>query len=257
MCPPPISGESEHKEHTKKKLDIAPTTRRIGPRFWATLILATGLLQAGCDGDVHHDFSRVTGPNTIIGSGNVVSETRTVGGYSGVSLSGAGRLIIDRNGFDSLTITAEENVLPHLTSQVSGSLLALGIAPGVSVSTSREILYEVSARTLEELRISGAGDAEVMGIDSRHFRVVISGAGNITAFGEADEQDLTISGAGRYDAAGVDSRITTITVSGAGFARVRVSGQLNVNISGTGTVEYYGDPVLNVSGDGSVRRMGP
>ncbi|MCP3910675.1 MAG: DUF2807 domain-containing protein, partial [Actinomycetia bacterium] len=30
----------------------------------------------------------------------------------------------------------------------------------------------------------------------------------------------------------------------------------HVTISGTGTVEYYGDPVVHVSGDGSVRRMG-
>ncbi len=239
------------------KLDKARNTRHKVQRSWATLILAAGLLHTGCDSDGRHDYSRFTGPDSIVGSGNVISETRSVGGYNGVSLSGAGRMIVDRNGFDSLTITAEENILPHLTSQVSGGLLELGIAPGVSINTSREILYEVSARTLDELRITGAGDAEVMGIDSRYFRVVVSGAGNITAFGEAGEQDVTISGAGRYDAEGVNSRTATITVSGAAFARVRVSGQLNVNISGAGVVEYYGDPVLNVSGDGSVRRMGP
>ncbi len=223
----------------------------------AALLLAAGMLLTGCDTDVHHDFGRVTGPNAIVGSGNVISESRTVGGFDGVSLSGAGRLIVDRNGFESLTITAEENILPHLTSQVSGGLLDLGVAAGKSVNTSREILYEVSARRFDELRISGAGDVEAMGIDSRYFRTTISGAGNVTAFGEADVQDLTISGAGRYDAEGLVSRMATITVSGAGFARLRVSRELNVTISGTGTVEYYGDPVVHLSGDGSVRRMGP
>lgn len=224
-------------------------------RLASALILA-GLL-VGCDTNIRHDLRRVTGPNTIVGSGNVISESRTVSGFNGVSLSGAGRLIVDRNGFESLTITAEENILPHLTSRVSGGLLDLGVETGKSVNTNREILYEVSASRFDELRISGAGDAEAMGIDSRYFRVNLSGAANVTAFGEADEQEVTISGAGRYDAEGVSSRIATITVSGAAFARLRVSGQLNVHISGAGAVEYYGDPVLHVTGDGSVRRMGP
>ncbi len=243
------------------KLDKAPirhrAKRRHATRLGTAMALTAGLLLTACDGDTHHDFSRVTGPNTTVGSGNVISESRTVGGFHGVSLSGAGRLIVDRNGFEALTITAEDNILPHLTSRVSGGLLDLGVQSGVSINTNREILYEVAARTFDELRISGAGDAETMGIDSRYFRVDLSGAANVTAFGEADEQDVTISGAGRYDAEGVTSRIATIRISGAAFARLRVSGQLNVDISGTGSVEYYGDPVVNVTGEGSVRRMGP
>ncbi len=47
-----------------------------------------------------------------------------------------------------------------------------------------------------------------------------------------------------------------MTANSAGFARLRVSGELDVTISGAGTVEYYGDPRVHVSGDGSVRRMG-
>ncbi len=241
------------------KLDTtphSPLSRRRDALLLATALILTAGLATGCDDDVRHDFGRVTGPNTIVGNGNVISESRTVGGFRGVALSGAGRLIVDRNGFESLTLTAEENILPHLTSRVSGGLLELGVEPGRSVSTRREILYEVSARTLDELHISGAGDVDVMGLDSRDFQTTISGAGNVTAFGEVDSQSLTISGAGRYDAEGVRSRRARITVSGAGFARLRVSDELDVTISGAGTVEYYGDPVVHVSGEGSVRRMG-
>ncbi len=227
------------------------------PLATCALVLGLGLLSTGCDNDVRHDFGRVSGPNSIAGSGNVISETRTVGGFHGVSLSGAGRLIVDRNGFESLTVTAEDNILPHLTSRVAGGMLDLGITAGTSLNTSREIVYEVSARTFDELQLSGAGDVEVMGLDTGHFRTTISGAGNVTAFGQAGEQNITISGAGRYDAEGVDSRVVHITVSGAAFARLRVSRELHVTISGTGTVEYYGDPVVHVSGDGSVRRLGP
>ncbi len=247
------------------KLDMPPETFRLRT-FGATLlriaglgasILGAGLLFTGCDTDVHHDFSRVSGPNSIVGSGNVIGQSRTVSGFHGVSLSGAGRLIVDRNGFESLTITAEDNLLPYLTSRVSGGLLELGTTPGVSLNASREILYEVSARTFDELVLSGAGDIELMGLDTPYFRTTISGAGNVIAFGEATEQHVTISGAGRYDAEGLDSRVAHITVSGAAFARLRVSGELHVSISGAGTVEYYGDPVVHVSGEGSVRRLGP
>lgn len=233
--------------------------RNISPagRLASALLLAAGTLLTACDGDHHNNYSSLTGPDAIVGSGSVSSEPRAVSGFRGVSLSGAGRLLVDRTGFESLTITAEDNILPLLTSEVVGGLLELGVATGRSIRTSREILYEVNATTFDRLRISGAGDVEAAGIQTSHFRVDISGAGNVTAFGRAEAQEIAISGAARYDAEGVTSREATVRVSGAGFARVRVSHRLDADVSGTAVIEYYGNPVVNVTGNGTVRRMGP
>ncbi|MCP3961862.1 MAG: DUF2807 domain-containing protein [bacterium] len=234
--------------------------RALARRLSGIMILAAALLLTGCDNDVnyhHPNFPNITGPNTVVGSGSVASETRAVQGFHGVSLSGAGRLLIDRNGFESLTLTADDNILPLLTSDVLGGMLELGIETGRSISTRHGVTYEVGANRLDEIRLAGAGDVEATGLDTPFFLLDVAGAGNVVAFGRADEQDVTISGAGNYDAEGLTSRVATITISGAAFARVRVSGQLNAHIGGAGVLEYYGDPVVHTTGNGTVRRMGP
>ena len=233
-----------------------PTARRPPTLAIYLSILATALLLTACDDPFHPDI-RITGPDGVVGSGQVASESRAVAGFHGVAMSGVGQLLIDRNGSERLIVTAEDNVLPYLTSTVAGGLLELGITPGVNLSTSRQILYEVSARTLDEIRVSGAGLVEAIGVDTPSLYVDLSGAANVTTFGQADNQEIHISGAGRYDGAAVSSRVVTVTVSGAGLARVRVADLLTATVSGAGAIEYYGDPVIRVNGGGTVRRMGP
>jgi hypothetical protein len=77
------------------------------------LILVPSMLLAGCM------FPEVQG------SGNVVSETRTVSGFNSVELSGDGKLEIEQTGTESLTVTADDNILKLLKSEVSAGRLVL------------------------------------------------------------------------------------------------------------------------------------
>jgi len=49
-----------------------------------------------------------------------------------------------------------------------------------------------------------------------------------------------------------------VTLSSMGSATVRVSGTLDVTISGSGTVYYIGNPVItsNITGTGSLQKIG-
>ena len=223
------------------------------PRAAGTGLLAVYLLLAACDGP----HFNITAPDTIVGSGRVSSESRPVHGWSGVALSGVGRLVVDRTGSESLTITAEDNILPLLASQVVGSFLELRLNTSRGVSATREILFQATARELDGVRISGAGEIEASGIDSSFFTVDLSGAGEIRAFGRAERQEISISGAGIYDAEGVASRVAAVTASGAGLARIRVSDRLDANVTGAAKIEYWGDPEVHLTGSGTVVRIGP
>src|SRR3954452_19692731 len=66
---------------------------------------------------------------SVQGSGNLRTETRSVSGFTAVDLSEQGHLVIEQNGTEGLTITAEDNILPLLTSNVSGDRLVLGTKP--------------------------------------------------------------------------------------------------------------------------------
>ncbi len=246
--------ESKTMKTTRTAHHTSPMTHRLAT---ATLLIAA-LSALACDGGSSSSPTpSISTPDSTVGSGQVISESRAVSGFHGVSLSGPGRLLIDRNGFESLVVTADDNVLPHLTSVVAGGMLELGIAPAANIRTSTLMTYEVSASTLDEIRVSGPGGVEALGLDTAHFRLDFSGVGGVTTYGRADYQDVTVTGVGRYDGDGVTSHEVTISVSGAAYACVRASDRLNATVHGAGVLEYYGDPELNVTGDGTVRRLGP
>lgn len=134
----------------------------------------------------------------------------------------------------------------------------LEVAPDVNISPS-QILYEVTARDLREVSVSGAGDVRLNGIHTDYLSIALSGAGNINASSSARHQQITISGAGRYQAADLESRVAEVRISGAGSAVIRVSDRLDAVVSSSGAIEYFGDPEVtsSISGTGVVNRLGP
>jgi len=62
----------------------------------------------------------------VAGSGKVVTEPRTVSGFSRVSLSGSGQVFIDRTGAESVTVTTDDNLLPYIRTEVRDGTLELG-----------------------------------------------------------------------------------------------------------------------------------
>ena len=210
------------------------------------------LLLGACDISHNHVTGTVTGP------GELVTESRPVEGFTAVSVSGAGHLIIEQTGVESLVITAEENLLPHIRSEVVDDVLRLGFAPGISVSGTREVVYRLTVRDLTGIEASGASRVEAHGLHTTQLASVFSGASSFDASGSADAHVIVLSGASRAEAPDLRSRVVTATVSGASFGVLRVSGSLVATASGGSTLEYYGSPVLvtNVSGGSVIRRVG-
>ena len=56
--------------------------------------------------------------DVITGSGNVITESRDVSGFDGVSHTGIGRVIITQSDTESLTIEADDNLMEYITSEV-------------------------------------------------------------------------------------------------------------------------------------------
>jgi putative autotransporter adhesin-like protein len=187
---------------------------------------------------------------------NVVEESRDVRGFGEVELRGVGNLSIEQTGSEALTVEAEEDVLPKLTTQVVNNRLVIGPEPGTTVQTTEPINYTLTVEALDALEVSGSGNVEAEGINTDRLAVTIGGAGNVKAGGEADKQEIDISGSGAYRAENLESKEAKIGVAGAGSAIVNVSEGLDADVSGAGSVEYVGDPTVeqDVSGAGRVSK---
>jgi hypothetical protein len=188
------------------------------------------------------------------GSGQVVTETREVSGFTKVELSGSAELTIEKTGTESLSISAEDNLLPQLTSDVSGDTLILGTKPNTSILPTKPITYSVTVKDLTGIAVSGSGSVRVSNLMTNSLTTKISGSGTITASGAVNDQDVDITGSGRYQAEQMTSKAVKAQISGSGNASVLASDTLDVTISGSGTLTYSGDPKVTqeISGSGKL-----
>jgi hypothetical protein len=200
--------------------------------------------------------SAACGFNSIAGSGTITTEPRTVSSFSAVSLSGSGQLVIEQTGVESLTITADDNLLPDIKSDVQGNTLELGPKAAANLSPTRDIVFHLTVKKLDGLTVSGSGRTDAKGLTADRLVVAISGSGTAAVQGIANDVDVTVSGSGEYQGDSLASRRAAINLSGSGSATVAASETIDANVSGSGSVEYLGNPQVtqHVSGSGTVRK---
>ena len=197
----------------------------------------------------------LTACSVTTGSGQITSESRQVSGFTNVELSGNGELTIEQTGTESLTISAEENLLPRVSSEVSGDTLVLELKTIANIFPTKPIKYALTVKDLTGLAVSGSGSVNVSKLATTSLNSKISGSGMITANGTADNQDLDISGSGRYQAQQLIGKTVRVAISGSGSADVHATEVLDIQISGSGTLTYTGNPpqvTQEISGSGKI-----
>jgi hypothetical protein len=190
------------------------------------------------------------------GSGAVRTETRTVSGFSAIQLAGNGDVQIEQSGTESLTISAEENLLPLLTSDVVNNELRLGVKEGARIDTTQPITYTVTVRELTGMEVAGSGNQTATKVKTASLRIRMAGSGAISATGTADVQDIEMAGSGVYRGSGLTSKTATVKSAGSGKADIAVSDSLDVTVIGSGSVTYTGSPQVKQSilGSGSLQK---
>jgi hypothetical protein len=212
------------------------------------------------------------------GSGVLVSEDRELGDFNQVSLEGIGELTITQGDRPALTITAEDNVIDKIITEVRGDTLVISFQKGFNVAPTKKIRFILVVEELEDLTLSGAGDISIGALESTSLDVTISGAGNleidfleakdvnielsgagdVEIAGNVVDQSVRLSGAGNYDAGDLQSQTAVLEISGFGNSTLWVEDALDITMSGAGQLEYYGHPVVSqhISGAGSIESLG-
>ena len=215
---------------------------------------------------------------TISSGGNSVTQERSVSNFDKVDLRSMGNITITQGEEESLTITADENIIDHLTSNVSNNELILSTEDNYTFNNIGEIHYDLKVKDLSRIKLSGFGNIDMDGLTTDSLDVRLSGSGNfkmqdltadqldlvISGFGSADvsgtvpTEHITITGSGNYDGGDLQSQVADITVSGFGSATVWANENLKVTLTGSGNVDYYGSPTLEekITGFGNLNNKG-
>jgi hypothetical protein len=214
----------------------------------------------------------------VRGSGKLVSESRSVHNFDHVVLEGIGNLVIMQGDSESLLIEVEDNILPHIETSVYERTLHISFEHFVNIQPRESITFSLTVKDLRGLKISGLGDITIYSLETDHLDVEVSGGGRINVknlsansldvdlsgagdfelSGKVGQQNVELSGAGNYQAGDLQSQSTWIEISGLGNATVWVIENLELSLSGVGSLEYYGHPTITkeVSGLGNVESLG-
>ena len=218
------------------------------------------LLVAGCAGSPFAD------------PGTMTTQRRTIPtSATGVDLADSGGLVVEEGPTASLTITAGDTVMPHLTNEVKDGVVVLGVDGSRNIG---RVTYRLVLPKLTSVRISGSGGAtapsatgdglsvvidgsgavKVDSVKVATVKVDIGGSGGVDLTGTSGDQTVSIDGSGAYSGAHLATRRTTVTIGGSGGAHVNVAEKLTVRIDGSGSVTYAGDPNVtkDISGSGHV-----
>ncbi len=243
-------------------------------RISVIVLLIASLVLAGCGTVSFGDLG-----NRVVGSGNVIKETRPVSGFTSIALTCFGDVQLTQGDADSLVIEAEDNIMPMLVSEVQGSQLVLKTKPNTSYSTTRGVRFIITVKDLREIRSSASGNVNAGEIKSGSFNMVLNGSGDVTLAGlqasalsvevtgsgnadvrggQADQITANLHGSGDFTASNLASQTARVTVTGSGNATVWAKTSLSATLNGSGDLEYFGSPSVNsnVTGSGRVRNMG-
>ena len=222
--------------------------RRAGLLAALTLVVVL----AACS-DISITFN--DGDSKVQGSGVKRTETRAVAAFTSIEATGIGSLKLRVGESDGLKITADDNLLPFIKSEVKSGVLVLS-TKGAS-SSKNSIVFEATAKTIKRLENSGTVSIDASGFSGGKLLVLASGVGGVTLSGRVESLKAELSGVGSLSAEGLIADHVETSLSGVGSANVRAEKSLDGNVSGVGSLNWKGaatDVSTTVSGIGRVSK---
>jgi Protein of unknown function (DUF2807). len=130
-----------------------------------------------------------------------VTQTRTVGNFTGVSSEMSGTVNFAIAPEYKVEITAQQNILDVLNTNVVNGVLHIDFKNSVRVKQHEDLLINITAPYADYFRLSGSGNMNVQGdLSANSLKLTISGSGNIAVENAVigDKIDAEVSGSGKY-----------------------------------------------------------
>ncbi len=246
--PSDFSPLNNHALRARDARPLPSQGRRVS--VFAAIVIATVI--AGC-GDISITFGDEA--SKVKGNGIKATETRAVAEFTAIEATGIGSLKLRVGEADSLKISADENILPLIKSEVRDGVLVLSTTGATKSKT--DIVFEATAKTIKRLENSGTVSIDARGFNGGDLSVETSGVGSITLVGRVDSLKADLSGVGSLEAEELTADRVTTNLTGVGSASVRAQKSINGSVSGIGSLTWKGtatDVSTNVSGIGRVSK---
>lgn len=216
------------------------------------------------------------------GGGSITSEKRNLSKFSKINVSDKIILNLTQGTQEvGAEVQAETNIIKNIRTEVVGDTLNIsfirnGILNLQTINPTKEVIVNLNYQDLNSLNISGnvilnsknksriddltisqTGDTKVnLDTFANSLNLNISGNANLTLGGSVTKQEISISGSAKLMAGDLDSKEAKINLSGSSFAQITADDSLEINSSGSASLEYKGNPkklTQNITGTGTVK----
>lgn len=202
-------------------------------------LLLLGL--AGC--------SALPGGNKVQGSGVAKTEKRNLAKFTSIEVECHANVNVVSQGQDSFEIGGDDNIVPLITTEVKNNTLYIKSSQSYNPKSRLEI--DISVPDVEKFAFTGGGEVTLAKIKNNRLEISITGGGTVKASGETKETTISLTGAGEIDAKDLHAEKAKVTATGAGTVDVYATETLDVNATGVGDINYYGNPKhINKQGAG-------
>jgi hypothetical protein len=206
-------------------------------------------------------------------NGETISRNYTLTPFYRVAVQSDINVNINYSAVQTVKVTGADNLLSNLDMYVLNGTLVVKMKVGfydnnltaditiptfdyIEVSNDADVkLGAFAGLTDLQLKVMGSGTikSEAL-VVSNKIDSYIGGSGTIELQGIAHKGDIAIGASGIYKSYGLLTSLCYTNIEGSGYAEVNVTDELNVHISGGGTVYYKGNPTIQttITGSGTV-----
>jgi len=195
---------------------------------------------------------------SIVGEGPVQTENRQVANFTKVKINGSAEVEIIQSNTQKVSITGYGNLLAIYESQVNNGELSLGYKSRYNIKNDN-IKIRIEVADIRSVYLNGSGDIIIT-----NFMLGVELASTINGSGRVRVQNSSftkmayhINGSGSMYGAGIAAQQVEVSIHGSGHIELNCSQHLKVNIQGSGTVDYYGNPAttdISIHGSGIARK---
>ncbi len=200
-------------------------------------IHATGTHVVIVNGQV---VSGIEESDMVQGSGEIVTEVRKTPVFKGLVLNLAAEVRVRPAEETEVSITADDNIIPLITTEVAAETLTLSVSRGYS--SEKPIRIDIKTPAISHSQLNGSGSIDLDSVAAGDLGLAIFGSGRISATGQAEALSATINGSGKLDLRELAVDRGDMLINGSGDADLLVSGELRSKINGSGNIVLHKAP---------------
>ncbi len=202
---------------------------------------------------INWTYSTTDDNRTTPVTGPVVSRDFTWTASDRLEVNDVAEIIYIQGPVAKLTIEAPKSVLDRIEIE-DGT-----ISRDDHYDWDGKLKVTLTAPNVHQFELGGVQSLTLRQFDQKDLEINLSGTGSVTGTGKVKTLSLDISGAGSADLAGMQMERADVSLSGAGSAKLGPRASANIAISGIGGVELTRKPAnlsTSISGLGQVKQVG-